>query len=101
MENDTQTTSKEVGTLAEDARALLSATAAVAGAKVDDARNRLTAALERGKAMYGVVKDKTIECAKATDGAVRQNPYRSIGIAAVVGAFLGYVAARRGSRNGD
>ena len=39
-----------VGTLAEDARALMAATADVAGEKVSEARKRLAAALESGKA---------------------------------------------------
>ena len=45
-----------MGTLADDARNLMTATADVAGEKVSDARKRLAAALERGKEIYGRVK---------------------------------------------
>ena len=38
-----------MGTLAEDARALMAATADVAGEKVGEARKRLAAALESGQ----------------------------------------------------
>jgi ElaB/YqjD/DUF883 family membrane-anchored ribosome-binding protein len=61
MNKEMQAISNEVGTLAEDARALMAATADVAGEKVAEARKRLGAALESGKALYGRV---------ARDGAV-------------------------------
>ena len=46
MNNQTQTTSDDVQQLADDARALMAATADVAGEKVCEARKRLAAALE-------------------------------------------------------
>ncbi len=88
-----------MGTLAEDARALLSATTDVAGDKVGEARKRLAAALERGKEFYGRVREKAVEGAKAADEAVHEHPYQVIGIALGVGALIGYLAARRCSRN--
>ena len=101
MNKHTQATSNDLGSLAEDARALMAATADVAGEKVGEARNRLAAALERGKEIYGRVKDKAIEGAKATDEAVHEHPYQAIGIALGVGVILGYLVARRCSRNCD
>ena len=47
MNKHTQATSNDIGALAEDARALMSATADVAGEKVGEARKRLADALER------------------------------------------------------
>ena len=90
-----------MGTLADDARALMAATADVAGEKVSEARKRLAAALENGKEIYGRVRDKAVEGAKATDQAVREHPYQAIGIALGVGALIGYLATRRWFRNGD
>jgi len=90
-----------MGTLAEDARALMAATADVAGEKVSEARKRLAAALESGKKILGRVKDKAVEGAKATDEAVHEHPYQAIGIAFGVGALIGYFVARRCSRNCD
>jgi len=101
MSKQTQATSNDMGTLAEDARALMAATADVAGEKVSDARKRLAAALDSGKEFYGRVRDKAVEGAKATDQAVRENPYQAIGIAVGVGALIGYLVSRRCSRNGD
>ena len=90
-----------MGTLAEDARALMAATADVAGEKVGEARKRVAAALERGKEIYGRVREKAVEGVKATDEAVHEHPYPAIGIAFGVGALLGYLVLRRRSRNGD
>jgi len=87
--------------LADDARALMAATADVAGEKVSEARKRLAAALERGKEICGRVKEKAVEGAKAADEAVHEHPYQAIGIALGVGAILGYLVARRCSRSCD
>ena len=101
MSKHTQATTSDMGALAEDARALMAATADVAGEKVGEARKRLAAALERGKEIYGNVRDKAVEGAKATDEAIHEHPYQAIGIALGVGAILGYVVARRCARNCD
>lgn len=85
----------DVDTLAEDARALLVATSEVAGEKVAAARNRLHTALERGKEVYGDVKDRAIEGAKASDKFVRTNPWAAVGIAVGVGALIGLILSRR------
>ena len=99
MSKQSQSTDNDFGTLAEDARALMAATADVAGDKVGEARKRLAAALESGKQIYGNVRDKAVEGAKAADKTVRENPYQAIAIALGVGALIGYLAARRRSRN--
>ena len=90
-----------MGTLAEDARALMAATADVAGEKVSEARKRLAAALESGKKIFGRVKEKTVEGAKVADEVVHEHPYQAIGIAFGVGALIGYLVSRRFSRSDD
>ena len=101
MNKETQAIRNDVGQLAEDARALMAATADVAGEKVGEARKRLAAALEHGKEIYGRVREKAVEGAKAADEAVHEHPYQAIGIALGVGVILGYLVARRCSRNCD
>ena len=101
MSKHTQAPSNDMGTLAEDARALMAATADVAGEKVSAARKRLAAALESAKEIAGRVRDKAVEGAKAADEAVRDHPYQAIGIAFGVGALVGYLAMRRWSRTCD
>jgi ElaB/YqjD/DUF883 family membrane-anchored ribosome-binding protein len=101
MSKQTQAISNHMGQLADDARALMAATADVAGEKVGEARKRLATALESGKEIYGQVRDKAIESAKVADQAVHEHPYEAIGVALGVGALFGYLMARRCSRNGD
>jgi ElaB/YqjD/DUF883 family membrane-anchored ribosome-binding protein len=83
--------------LAEDAQALLAATANVAEEKVIEARKRLFAALERGKQAWNEVQDRAVAQARAADEIVRDHPYQSIGIAFGIGALLGLLMSRRSS----
>ena len=101
MNQHTQAHNNEKDTLAEDARALMTATADVTGVKVGEARKRLAAALGSAKEIAGRVRDQAVEGAQAADKTVRENPYQAIGIAFGVGALLGYFVMRRCSRNGD
>jgi ElaB/YqjD/DUF883 family membrane-anchored ribosome-binding protein len=101
MSQHKQAVENDMGTLAEDARALMAATADVAGEEVSEARKRLAAALESGKELFGRIKEKAVEGAKATDEAVHEHPYQAVGIALGVGALLGYLVARRCSPDGD
>jgi ElaB/YqjD/DUF883 family membrane-anchored ribosome-binding protein len=94
MRKHTQETSSDIGSLAEDARALMAATADVAGEKVGEARKRLAAALENAR-------DKAIRGAKAVDEAVHEHPYEAIAIGVGLGAGIGYLLARRGGSNRD
>ena len=101
MDTKAQATGSDMGTISEEARDLMAATADVAGEKVAGARKRLAAALERGKEICRTVREKAVEGVKATDEAVRHHPYQAIGIAFGVGALIGYLTACRRGRNGD
>ena len=76
MNKHTQTSHHDIGSLAEDARELMAATADVAGEKVGEARKRVAAALEKAKEMAGDLRDKAVAGAKATDKAINENPYK-------------------------
>ena len=101
MNKETQAISHDMGQLAEDAQALMAATSDAAGEKVKEARNRLAAALERSKELYGRAREKVVAGAKAADEAVHEHPYQAIAIGVGVGAILGYLLARRCSRDRD
>lgn len=78
-----------------DAEDLLKATAGEAGEKVKEVRGRLSSALESAKATCENLQDKTVQAAKATDYAIREHPYESIGIAFGVGLLIGVLVGRR------
>jgi ElaB/YqjD/DUF883 family membrane-anchored ribosome-binding protein len=99
MEKPTAALSAEMEQIAEHARALVSATADVAGEKVTEARKRLAAALENGRELCGQARDKAIAGAKVADEVVRENPYQAIGVAFGIGAVLGYLITRRSGCN--
>ena len=96
MDKHKQTVENDMGTLADDARASMAATADVAGDKVAEVRRRLAAALHSGKQAFGRVLEKAVESAKAADQLVRDNPYQTLVIAFGVGAAMGHLLGRRG-----
>jgi ElaB/YqjD/DUF883 family membrane-anchored ribosome-binding protein len=98
MEQPRHADGNNMSTLAEDARALVAATADVAGTKVADARKRLASALDSGKELIGRVRERAVDHAKAADEVIRDNPYQTVAIAFAVGAVIGYLAASRCSR---
>lgn len=95
MNKQTSAINNDLGQLAEDARALMTATADVAGEKVGDARKRLAAALERSKEIYGRVREKAVEGARVADEVVHEHPYQALAIGVGAGALIGYLVARR------
>lgn len=86
-----------MGTLVEDARALLTATADLAGDKICEARERLSVALGDGRDMVERVREKASEGAEAAGNAVQHHPYQAIAIGFGLGAILGFLLARRDS----
>jgi len=63
------------------------------------ARAAGTAALDATKSAYNELQEKTVACTKATDQAIRENPYASVGIAFGVGCLLGFLITRGGGKN--
>ena len=101
--NETKITAghNDLGTLAKDAHSLITATTDVASQKFGEARQRVGEAVDSAKETASRVRDQAVDQAKAADEAVRQHPYQALGIAFGVGAILGYLVSRRGSRNED
>ena len=95
MNPQTQAIHNDMTQLAEDAQALLSATAGVAGDKVEAARARLLAALHRGKEVCDRVAQQAAEGARAADAAVHRNPYPAIAMGVGLGALAGFLLSRR------
>lgn len=82
-----------------DAEELLRATAGQAGEKVAAARTKIQDSLTTAKAKLEQLSEASAERAKAaahaTDDYVRDHPWHSVGIAALVGLVLGTLISRR------
>ena len=83
-------------TLVAEAEAMVanSASGHAAGA-IDSLRSRFVAARESVADAYTGARKKVIAGAKYTDGAIRENPYQSLAIAAGVGILIGVILGRR------
>ncbi len=90
-----------MSTLAKDARSLVNATTDVASQKLGEARQRAGETVDSAKEAASRVRDQAVDYAKAADEAIRQRPYQALAIAFGVGAILGYLVSRGGSRDGD
>lgn len=82
-----------------DAEALLKATAAQTGEKIQEARTRAEESLRRVKARLGDVEDAALKRARALPGEaddyIRANPWQVIGTAAGIALLLGLLISRR------
>jgi len=89
----------DLQTVMSDAEALLRATSAQTGEKIQEVRARAEESLRQAKARLSSIEDEALrrarEVADATDEYVRENPWQSVGIAAGVGLLLGLLLARR------
>lgn len=84
---------EDLQTVAEDAEALLKATANLAGDKVREARTRAEESLSAARERLAEVQNSTLHQARewAGDGEkyIRQNPWQAVGIAAGAGLLAG------------
>jgi ElaB/YqjD/DUF883 family membrane-anchored ribosome-binding protein len=89
----------DLKTVMNDAEALLRATSAQTGEKIQEVRARAEESLRQAKARLGSIEEEALrrarEVADATDEYVRENPWQSVGIAAGVGLLVGLLLARR------
>jgi ElaB/YqjD/DUF883 family membrane-anchored ribosome-binding protein len=87
------TTIEELKALIREAEEALST--AGSSDDVEELRERLREAIASGQSMIGNLTDSLRTQAKKADGAIRANPYQTIGIAAGVGLIAGYLLSRR------
>jgi|SRR5690348_6856611 ElaB/YqjD/DUF883 family membrane-anchored ribosome-binding protein len=86
---------QDLKAVARDAEDLVKATAGEVSERVREARARLADALESAKQSCARLGPKAIEGAKATDRAIREHPYESMGVAFAVGVLLGVIVSRK------
>ena len=91
---DSQKTMEDLGTAVQEGEEMLSE---VAGANTEQGRAmraKLQDAVDKAKALYDTLQEKTVAAAKAADQTVREHPYQAIGIAFGIGLLIGVLAAR-------
>jgi ElaB/YqjD/DUF883 family membrane-anchored ribosome-binding protein len=90
---------RDLKTVVDDAEALLQATAAQTGDRVDGIRERAKASLKQAKTRLleaeGEAMEQVREAAASADEYVHQNPWQAVGVAAGVGLLLGLLISRR------
>ena len=95
MNRQTRAISSDIIQLAHDANALMVATADAAGEQVVEARKRVADALERGREIYGRVRDREIEGINAVELALLDRRYQAVTIGVGVVVLFGYLLSRR------
>lgn len=90
---------EDLKTVMQDAEALLKATSAQTGEKIQEVRARAEESLRQARVRLTAVEEEALrrarELADATEEYVRDNPWQSVGIAAGVGLVLGILISRR------
>jgi ElaB/YqjD/DUF883 family membrane-anchored ribosome-binding protein len=95
LKDSTQRLVRDLRQVVHDGEEVLRAGVDELGEKSAAARARLSDALESARETLERIQKKTIAGAKATDRAVRENPYQSMGIAFGAGILIGLLLMRR------
>jgi ElaB/YqjD/DUF883 family membrane-anchored ribosome-binding protein len=89
----------DVKALVKDAQALLTAAASLTGTKADELRERGMQMLDVALGKAGKVQDQAVvkgkELARTADVYVKDNPWRTVAVAAGAGLLLGLVLGRK------
>lgn len=90
---------EDLKTVMRDAEALIKATSAQTGEKIQEVRARAEESLRQAKVRLSEVEQEALkrarELAGATEDYVRQNPWQSVGMAAGIGLLVGLLLSRR------
>jgi ElaB/YqjD/DUF883 family membrane-anchored ribosome-binding protein len=90
---------EDLQVVVRDAEALLQATAAQGGEKIEALRARAGESLQAARRRLAVaekqVREEARQAAAAADDYVHANPWQAVGVAAGVGLLLGLLIGRR------
>jgi len=95
IEDSTEKLLEDLKEVVQDGEELLRAGADELNEQGKAARARLSAALQTAKDTGRKLQERTIAGAKATDRAIREHPYQSIGLAFGVGLLIGFLVNRK------
>jgi len=91
--------SSDVKALVRDAQSMLTAAAALTGDKAEELRSRGMELLDRALGRAGRYQDAALEkgreLAHEADIYVKDNPYRTLAVAAGIGVLLGVLLSRK------
>jgi ElaB/YqjD/DUF883 family membrane-anchored ribosome-binding protein len=100
--SDPVTTAKlmeDLRIVVRDAEALLQATAAQTGERIQAVRTRAEESLQNARASLADTQQEVVQhardAAESTENYVKQNPWQSLGMAAGIGLLLGMLLQRR------
>jgi ElaB/YqjD/DUF883 family membrane-anchored ribosome-binding protein len=89
----------DMQTLVKDAQSLLTAAASLTGVKADELRERGMRMLDAALGKGGQYKDQAMvkgkELAQSADVYVKDNPWRTVAVAAGAGLLLGVLLGRK------
>jgi ElaB/YqjD/DUF883 family membrane-anchored ribosome-binding protein len=89
----------DMKTLVKDAQSLLTSAASLTGTKADELRERGMRMLDAALGKSGQYKDQAMvkgkELAKNADVYVKDNPWRTVAVAAGVGLLVGVLLGRK------
>jgi ElaB/YqjD/DUF883 family membrane-anchored ribosome-binding protein len=94
MNKQTQSSINETGTPSDDKRSMMAAATAIASETMEATRTRLNNAMQKGEELFADLQEASNYRLKAADRTVREHPYRTIVVAAAVGAIVGFLLAR-------
>ena len=94
MTTETKRLVNDLKIIGRDTEDLIKATAGDLTEKTKEARSRLITAVESAKDTCLELQDKAIAGARTTDKAIRENPYKTLGIALGVGVLVGLLVNR-------
>lgn len=86
---------RDLKRVVRDSEELLQDSREALGEKALHVRERLSQTLRQARQTCSRLQEKTRAAGKATDQAIRDHPYQSIGIAMGIGALAGFLVARR------
>jgi len=95
MTTETTRLVNDLKIIGRDTEDLIKATAGDLTEKTKEARSRLITAVQSAKDSCLELQDKAIAGARGTDKAIRENPYKTLGIALAVGLLVGFLINRR------
>jgi ElaB/YqjD/DUF883 family membrane-anchored ribosome-binding protein len=90
---------RDVQNVVTEAQELLQTVKDEGSSKLNEMRSRVASQYDTAREKLGEIQTQVTDGAKVaittTDSYVRGNPWRAVGIAAAVGALIGFLASRR------